>query len=139
MKSQKGITIISLTIYLIVMAVVIGIVSLLTTFFYKNVSQSSADIDQMTEYTTFNTYFTDEINQSGIKILECQSDYVVFSNGVQYSYIAENKGIYRDRVKICRNIESCSFTQAIQNEKTVIKVNMTIAGKTRSNTYTLRD
>ena len=33
MKSQKGITLISITIYVIVMAIVVGIVAILSTFF----------------------------------------------------------------------------------------------------------
>lgn len=33
MKSQKGVTLISLTIYVIVMAIVVGILSVITTFF----------------------------------------------------------------------------------------------------------
>ena len=36
MKSQKGVTLISLTIYVIVMAIVVGILSVITTFFYHN-------------------------------------------------------------------------------------------------------
>ena len=33
MKSQKGITLISLTIYIIVMAAVVGVVAIISTFF----------------------------------------------------------------------------------------------------------
>ena len=38
MKSQKGITLISLTIYVIVMAAVIGVVGIISTFFYSNMN-----------------------------------------------------------------------------------------------------
>lgn len=139
MKSQKGITLISLTIYVIVMAIVIGVMALLTTFFYKNVKDVKFDIDPITEYTTFNAYFADEVNHANLKILECQDNIVVFSNGVQYRYIPENKGIYRNKVKICNKIEECTFSENIKNGKSVIEVNLKAGNQNRTTTYTLKN
>ena len=106
MKSQKGVTLISLTIYVIVMAIVVGILSVITTFFYHN-TKDFRDINPMLEYTTFNSYFSDEVNHSNIKIVKCytgttggEQNYIIFNNGVQYTYIPANKGIYRNKVKI---------------------------------------
>ena len=56
MKSQKGVTLISLTIYIIAMTIVIAVVSRLTMFFYSNTTDIR-DVDPITEYTTFNTHF----------------------------------------------------------------------------------
>ena len=133
MKSQRGVTLVSLTVYVIVMAIVVGILATITTFFYKNVNDTKAEIDPITEYTTFNSYFSDEINHPNIKIVKCgntedeqgnvQSSYIVFNNGVQYTYVSANNGIYRNQVKICRNIEKCSFTEGIENGKSIITVN----------------
>ena len=103
MKSEKGVTLISLTIYIIAMTIVIGVISLVSTFFYKNTKSSSNQIDPMTEYTKFTNFFTEEVNHKGIQILECKDNYVVFDDGVQYTYIPENRGIYRNKVKICRS------------------------------------
>ena len=116
MKKEKGITLISLTIYVIVMAIVIGVMAIITTFFYKNM-ENEFDIDPIAEYTTFNSYFSDEVNHENIRILECDTNYIAFSNGVQYSYIPENKGIYRNKVKICRNVTKCTFKRDIKNGK----------------------
>ena len=120
MKSQKGVTLISLTIYVIVMAIVVGILSVITTFFYHN-TKDFRDINPMLEYTTFNSYFSDEVNHSNIKIVKCytgttddEQNYIIFNNGVQYTYIPANKGIYRNKVKICRNIEQCEFSEKIE-------------------------
>ena len=71
MKSQRGVTLVSLTVYVIVMAIVVGILATITTFFYKNVNDTNAEIDPLTEYTTFNSYFSDEINHPNIKISKC--------------------------------------------------------------------
>ena len=139
MKSQKGITLISLTIYVLVMTIVIAVMALLTTFFYKNVKEVKMDIDPVTQYTTFNAYFAEEMNHTNLKIWECQANLVVFSNGVQYRYIPENKGIYRNQVKICNQIEQCVFSEQIKNGKSVIEVNFKAGDQSRTTTYTLKN
>lgn len=138
MKNEKGVTLISLTVYIIVMALVVGVLAIITTFFYKNTIDIK-DIDPITEYITFNTFITDEINHSNIKVLECKDNYIVFSNGVQYTFIPANKGIYRNKVKICRGIENCSFETGRENENDVIRVVFKAQGQSKKNiTYTLK-
>lgn len=142
MKSQKGITLISLTIYVIGMTIVIGILATLSTFFYTNTTDIK-DIDPITEYTTFNNHFSEEVNIPDIKILESGDDYVVFDNGTQYTFVQENNGIYKNKVKICQNIELCKFEQGLNdNGNTTIKVTMKIKNDTMTNrqpiVYTLK-
>ena len=62
MKSQKGITLISLTVYVIVMLIVIGIIAVVSGAFFKSVKDANFYNDPLTEYTTFNSYFSDEVN-----------------------------------------------------------------------------
>lgn len=153
MKSQKGVTLVSLTVYVIVMAIVIGILATITTFFYKNVNDVNAEIDPIAEYTTFNSYFSDEINHPNIKIVKCMTNtnnstvnsagnsqnYIVFSNGVQYTYVPENKGIYRNEVKIGRNIDICTFEEKIENGKSIIMVHFESGTIKKDIEYTLAD
>ncbi len=139
MKGEKGITLISLTIYIIVMTIVIGVVSFISTYFYKNVDSLSNDLNPLTEYTKFNSFFSDEVNHNSIKILECKENFVAFDNGVQYMFVEDNKAIYRNQVKIAKDVESCSFTNTIENGKDVITVAIKI-GKQEEKTvkYTLK-
>lgn len=142
MKSQKGITLISLTIYVIGMTIVIGILATLSTFFYTNIPDMK-DIDPITQYTTFNNYFSEEVNRPNVEILESGDNYVVFDNGTQYTYVQENNGIYKDKVKICQNVELCKFEEGLNdNGETTIKVTMEIKNDTMTNrqpiVYTLK-
>ena len=139
MKQEKGVTLISLTIYVIVMAIVIGVLAIITNFFYKNVKDVNVDIDPITQYTTFNSYFSEEVNHSNIKVLECKDNYIVFDNGVQYSFIEANKGIYKDNVKICRNVDNCTFYETIENGKTVIKVTFESGKQQKETKYSLKN
>lgn len=146
MRSQRGITLISLTIYIIIMAIVVGVMAILSSYFYTNTSERNESIDSITEYTKFNSFFSDEVNHQNIKVLECKNvegeeiaeSYVTFNNGVQYTFVPENKGIYRNRVKICRNIEKCTFNYIIENGKEVIEVNFISGDQNRNIKYTLK-
>lgn len=140
MKSEKGVTLISLTIYIIAMTIVIGVISLVSTFFYKNTKSYSNQIDPMTEYTKFTNFFTEEVNHKGIQILECKDNYVVFDDGVQYTYIPENRGIYRNKVKICSEVEKCTFAYKIKNGKDVIGVTIQMKNaEEKTIDYTLKN
>ena len=144
MKNARGITLISLTIYVITMAVVVGILATVSTFFYKNVRDVNIDIDPLTQFTTFNTYFSEEINHSNLKVVQCGTtesgqNYIVFSNEVQYTYVPKNKGIYRNKVKICSNIQNCEFSESIQNGKSVITVEFESGDKNRTIDYTIKN
>ena len=138
MKSQKGITLTSLTVYIIVMTIVISVVAFISTYFYKNVDSLSNDINPLTEYTKFNSFFSDEVNHNNIKILECKENYVAFDNGVQYMFVLENKAIYRNQIKIAEDIEMCDFKYTIKNAKDVITVTMKLGNDTKTVDYTLK-
>ena len=137
MKSEKGITLISVTIYVIVMAIVIGIIAVISGFFYKSIDGVDQTVPAQ-EFTEFNRYFSDEINRDGIEIISCESNYVVFNNNVEYTFVAGNKGIYRNGVKICRDIEDCTFTKGSENGKTTVTVQMIISGRVMSTKYVLQ-
>ena len=124
MKTQKGVTLVSLTIYIIVMTIVIAVISMISTYFFKNTHTVIKDIEPITEQTRFSSFFTEEVNRNNIKILACDEKYVVFDNEVQYTFVPENKGIYRNQVKICRGVESCKFERTIKNGKNVIAVTL---------------
>ena len=140
MKSQKGITLISLTIYIIVMVIVVTVVALISNYMFKNMNSVSEAIDPLTEYIRFNSFFTDEVNTSGIKILDCQDDYILFDNNVQYTFVEANEAIYLNKAKIAKNVTNCTFSVSENDGKKQINVQITLdEKKTKNTTYTLKD
>ncbi len=137
MKSQKGITLVSLIVYVFVMTIVVGIIAVVTGTFMKSLRDANFYNDPIAEYTAFNSYFTEEVNHKGVQITDCQDNYIVFDNNVQYSFIPENRGIYRNQVKICWDIDSCTFSQSEKNGKTVVTVEFKAGSQDRTTTYTL--
>lgn len=149
MKSEKGITLISLTIYIITMAIMIGVISIISSYFYTNINDVESSSDVIIEYTKFNNYFSDEVNHLNIKVLDCKNNYtskvseedinyIVFDNDVQYTYIPSNKSIYRNKVKICKEVEKCEFLYEIENGKDVVTTNIKIKDKEYQTKYTLK-
>lgn len=138
MKNQKGITLISVTVYVLGLTVMIAVIATVSSYFYSNTHSVADNINPLTEYTKFNSFFSEEVNHSNIKVLECKEDFIVFDNDVQYTYVAENKGIYRNEVKVARDVESCSFDYLIKNGKDVIIINVTMRNsQEKSIEYTL--
>lgn len=141
MKSQKGITLTSLTVYIIGITIVLATVTVISTHFYSNTYSTVGDINPLTEYTKFTSFFADEVNHSKIRVLDCKDSYIIFDNGVQYTFLGENKAIYRNKVKVCKNVTNCFFEYKVQNGKEVVITRITMENeeKPREVTYTLKN
>ena len=147
MKSEKGVTLISVIIYVIAMLIIIAVITVLTSYFYTNVDINSASEDLNQQYTKFNSYFTEEVNRKGNKILEIgetqnneeegPQKYIIFSSGNQYTYVPANQGIYMNTVKISENITDCTFERIDQDDITMVKVTIKGNNFERVTTYTL--
>lgn len=151
MKCEKGISLISLTIYVIVMLITVAIVTVVTGYFYNNIQTYTAKTDSISEYTKFNSYFTEEINTENNKVLEYkprkdekgnivnEQEYIVFSTNNQYTYIPENKSIYKNYVKIASGVEECTFTHLIKNGKDAVEVKLKFSELDKTVTYVIKN
>lgn len=74
MRSQKGITLMSLLVYVIAFLMVTGIVGAITTFFYTNYSFLDKKSAIATEYSKLNLVFVEESKAKGNSIFGFQSD-----------------------------------------------------------------
>ena len=62
MKSSKGITIISLIIYIIILTFIIGTTSMLIKYFYNNTQETVISKKTADQYSRFIAYLTDDVN-----------------------------------------------------------------------------
>ena len=154
MKSERGITLVSLIVYVIVMLIVVTIISVLTTYFYTNVQSSNEKYSYLGEYTKFNSYFSEEVNKKGNTIVDCpkyeedtkSQRYIVFSSNneiniesnsqtkTQYTYIPANKAIYQNNVKIASGVEKCNFDYKIINGKEAVEVTIKVGNEEKKTT-----
>lgn len=126
MKSNKGITLTSLIIYVIGMTIMVATIATLTSFFYKNIDVGDINNDT-TQYTKFSSIFLEEINRENNSVIDCKSlkdevSYIIFSSGNQYTFNEKSKAIYKNNVKICDNVETCDFSYTYVDSKYKITV-----------------
>lgn len=124
MKTQKGVTLTSLAIYITMVLIIIGILAVISGTLQGNIKEIYTEGTNNTEIDKFNIYFLKEVKKQGNQISEISNNEITFSLGNKYSY-KEDKCIYlNDNIKIAEHIEKCIFSSdnATINEKTVITV-----------------
>lgn len=62
MRSNKGMTLISLIVYIIILSIVIGTTSILIQYFYSNTEETVVSKKTANQYSRFVAYLTDDIN-----------------------------------------------------------------------------
>ena len=68
MKSEKGVSLVSLIIYLIAMTITVGIVARISNYFYRNINILDTSLTSSEEFLNFNAYITKEVNIKGNEV-----------------------------------------------------------------------
>ena len=125
MKNEKGITLISLIIYLIILTVFIAIVANMTRSFYSNVSEFEEGTESAVSVLKFNMYFLNDIKKENASVKEINNDHIKISykNGeginVVTQYSIQDHALFKDKIKICDKVENAVFSMQGDN---VIKI-----------------
>ena len=64
MKSQKGVTLISVIVYLFAMVMALTIVGLITSFFFENIFGIKETGELINQYNKFNMFFLEDMKNS---------------------------------------------------------------------------
>jgi len=133
MKSEKGLSLTSVIVYIIGMLIVATIIGTFTIYFYNNLTNSSNKAN--IEYSKFNMNFLKDTKEENNKITNINNlaNMIQFSNGTTYLY--QDKSIYRNNVKISDNIEEFAIIYEVQNNKAVIKTLFQVDNKSYTTSY----
>lgn len=143
MKSEKGITLISLIIYVVLLLIVVSFLSVVSTHFYSNTKYLMDNGKYISEFNKFNMYFIEDV-KSNKELYSIEKNRIVFEDGTIYTY-SENS-IYRNKVEICRTVESCEFSKLEETDnnnfiKKIINVKIKIKSENNfetENNYVLK-
>lgn len=146
MKSNRGITLISLIVYVIVFTIVIAIVSTISGYFKKNTDEIVISTDTSQQYIRFTTYLTEDINSINFASLNVSGNCVdiIFLDGLSHKYMYDDNKIYfilkKDEVTekiivLCNEITDYKFEKDQENNK--LKISVTIKGITYNNNYSI--
>lgn len=144
MKSNKGITLTSLIIYIIVFTIVIGTVATLSGYFTSNLNNVVISSDASEQYTRLTTYLSNDINSINFETMDVGDDYIniTFKDGSYHKYLYNDNKIYYisakeetldKKISLCVKIEDCNFTY--ENNK--LKISIKIDGITYNNNYSI--
>ncbi len=126
MKSEKGVTLTALVIYIAVSTVVISAMALLSSYFYNNMELIKNDSSYVVEYNKFNMFFVQDVKSN--KTANVTTDSITFEDGTEYQY--RDGKIYRNDKEIATNIKSAEFSQETYEAdltiKNIIVVNLNI-------------
>lgn len=128
MKSERGVSLISLIIYLLTMTIVVAGVAKISDYFYNNLNNNDNKLEANEQFIKFNAYITKEINLKGNVVKNntgTGANYVIFQNtGNQYQFNQSTGEIYMNKAKICSNIANCTF----EYSNNILKVNLQMNG-----------
>lgn len=135
-KSEKGITLISLISYIIVLLIVVGVLGSISTFFYNNIEVVKNTAKFAAEFNKFNGFFVNDVKNNMHVEVDETNDTIVFIDGTTYKYNKEDEGIYRGQVKIASNVKSFSAkkrTITINSvDKEIVSINIVIGNSTKN-------
>lgn len=123
MKSERGMTLITIAIYILIVFVVLLMLTTITTNFRDNIKKEDEKSIFLVEYDKFNMYFLNDIKNTNndLKEIDIQGKYIKFTNGNKYIYLDDK--IYLENIDdnkkiiIANNIEECNFKQKFRRRR----------------------
>lgn len=136
LKSEKGITLISLTVYIIVLSLVVGIMATISNFFYGNLNIVKDTAKYSSEFDKFNNSIIADVKLNKHVQVDSENKTIIFENGTTYKYNAEDEGIYRGKNKIATHVkyfEVSSKTIVVNKvNKEILTINVIIGTSDRN-------
>ncbi len=108
MKSEKGVTLTALVIYILVATLLIGGIAMLSSFFFSNMNLIKNQDQYAPEFNKFNMFFIGDVKNN--KTATVTETKVTFEDGTVYQYNSSEKAIYRNSTKIAEKVQSVNFT-----------------------------
>jgi len=136
MKNEKGVTIVTIVVYCIILMVMIGIISAIRSNAESNMRSIIELKGAVPEINKLSMYMIEETKDptNGIKKISADRKTIEFKSG--NIYVWADNGIYKvtnnKKIRICEEINDCIFEYDVQNSKEILKVTMQLAGSTNA-------
>lgn len=144
MKSQRGITLVSLVIYIIVMSIVLIVMNSIIANFYNNTESTKASVEEMVEFNKFNNFLLKEVKlpQNGVDKIEKDNEqnYILFTTGNSFSMY--NNSIYYNNIKICNNVKDMTIKKGEDGDgkdETIINVTLDFENFSKTMNYKIEN
>lgn len=118
MKNKRGVTLASLTVYVIVLVIILAALTFVSANYTSQIADVTARGRISNEYNKFYSFLINDIKAADT-VIEYSDDYIRLNNDIKYTikykYISEEENqkrqyeIYRNDIKISENILDANF------------------------------
>ena len=137
MKSERGITLTILIIYIVVFSIVIALLASLSNYIFSNLKYVNEHSVDVSEFNKFNAYFIKNVKTNEDAEVKSNEDNVqiVFADGDIYQYVKADKSIYKNKQKIAKNIKAFTAEKNTneENNKKYLTINIQIGEAEQKN------
>ena len=150
MRSNKGITLTSLVIYIIGLVIIVALMGVFSGYFYKNINEVTIRQSEEEQYSKFLAYITKDVNSDNLKYVQSginNKDCIVFkfNDGIEHQYIIQNGNMYyinienqnEKKIVLCEKV-SVSTTSAFNYIEKKVDVNFNIGDANFSTTLNVK-
>lgn len=140
MNNQKGVTLVSLVLYVIVMLIVLGVLSSILNNFYKNNGDMEESTEEILRFNKFNTYFLKEVKTKDNKVDNINNNYILFKSGNSFSL--SNGIIYYNDIAICKDVKEFVIQKGKDGDgidEDVIYIKLSFENFTKSINYKVEE
>ena len=106
LKGEKGITLTSLVIYIIVFVIIIAIMANISNYFYSNIGEIKDSPKYVAEFNKFSMFFIADVKRN-TEIVTISEDSLQFADETKYEY--RDNSIYRNNEEVSKYVKSFSF------------------------------
>lgn len=123
-KSNRGVTLVSLGVYVILMLAIVAILSTFKDNIESSIDNMEGYISEVPEINKMHMYMLGETNAENNKITKRSADgkYIEFTSGNNYMF-KDNK-VYKNSVIIFSDITNCNFEIGKENNHDILYVNL---------------
>lgn len=124
MKKENGITLVTLIVYLMIVSAILAALTNLSSHIYKNINKLGIENLSSEEFNKFNVNFVKSVkaNKNATVTNNNQNVTIEFDDGTTYNYINGENSIYKNKIKIAKNINYFKADVQNINNKNVIQV-----------------
>ena len=150
MRSNKGITLTSVLIYIIGLVIVVGMLNSFSSYFFTNVDEIVAEDSAQEQYSRFLSYITKDINSEDLLVAKTGVEYdkryitLKFKDGIEHQYIIQNGNLYYLDIKenvnkiinLCKNVNDEQDSFILIDE--ILNIYLNIDGQNFSTSLNVR-
>lgn len=136
LKSENGVTLTELVVYILVLSIVMGIMASISNFFYGNLDLIKDSAKYAGEFDKINSNLIVDVKANNHAIVNNDDKTIIFEDGTTYKYSAKDEGVYRGNNRIAINVKAFSVSKKTivinSVEKDILTVNVIIGNSSKN-------